>query len=445
MSVFVDLNDVEDVSPLENEEKTDGGRNMLPEQFKTVQGKMVRLVGKQKRPDFASIAYATSKIQGSALLNAHVMDTSALLAEVNAMFDDGFLNDDQGVEVESLVLPIDAVDLSAKLKGVIVDCDLSGYANGFTWLLDTSSEVSSGGLDLANALRAVLGFIKAIRHLAAKGYYYQDTIDGHQLYFNVEYGSFRLVYDGVGIAKGGKTVDGVCLPQPSPSPTAHGISGMIVFLLTGAWPKGMEHVVMSCPVSDDNCATWDSDTDTFCGSTKAQRVWKALPSAIRDAIRRSCFSESRESIGLDDWIQILQKAIDEKEECVFCGNTVFHTAEQCLFCGKTTKKDDLLTKWSIHGDNQPGILRMSFGRGTFFPGELLGISSGSSPFLVVMYNQKGNLLGIKNASNITWRIVKSGVTEELKPGSIAPVEKGMSISFDGHPRVEMRFLGYEYK
>lgn len=441
MSVFVDLNDVEDVTPLENEEKTDGGSNMLPEQFKTVQGKMVGLVGKQKRPDFALIAYTTSKIQGSALLNALVMDTSALLAEVNAMFDDGFLNDDQGVEIESLVLPIDAVDLSAKLKGVIVDCDLSGYANGFTWLLDTSS----GGFDLANALRAVLGFIKAIRHLAAKGYSYQDAIDGHQLYFNVEYGSFRLVYDGVGIAKGGKTVDGGCLPQPSPSPTAHGISGMIAFLLTGAWPKGMEHAVVSCPVSDDNCATWDSDRDTFCGSAGAERAWTALPSAIRDAIRRSCFAEHMEDIGLDDWIQILQKAIDEKEECVFCGNTVFQTAEQCLFCGKTTKRDDLLTKWSIQSDNQPGTLRISFGRGTFITGELLGIPSAFSPFLVVMYNPKGNLLGIKNISNITWRIAKAEATEELKPRSIAPIEKGMSISFDGHPGVEMHFLGYEFK
>ena len=88
---------------------------------------------------------------------------------------------------------------------------------------------------------------------------------------------------------------------------------------------------------------------------------------------------------------------------------------------------------------------MSFGRGTVFPGELLGISSGCSPFLVVMYNPKGNLLGIKNVSNITWRIVKSGATEELKPGSIVPIEKGLSISFDGYPGLEMRFLGYEFK
>lgn len=445
MSVFVDLNDVEDPAPSKNDEKVEGGSCMLPEQFKTVQGKMVRLVGKQKSPDFALIAYTTSKIQGSALLNAHVKDPSALLAEVNAMFDDGFLNDDNGVEIDSLVLPIDAIDLSPELKGVIVDCDLSGYANGFTWLLDTSSEVLSGGLDLTSALRSVLGLVKAIRHLEAKGYYYQDAIDGHQLYFNVEYASFRLVYDGVGIAKGGKTEDDARSPQPSPSPTAHGVSCLIMFLLTGAWPKSMEQSVMNCPVPDDNCATWDSDTDTFSGSAGAERAWKALPPAIRDAIRRSCFAEPRESIGLDDWIQILQKAIDEKDECAFCGKTVFKTAEQCLFCGKTTKKDGLLTKWSIHGDNQPGTLRMSFGRGTFFPGELLGISSAFSPLLVIMYNPKGNLLGIKNVSNIIWRIAKSEATEELKPGSVAPIEKGMSISFDGHPGVEMHFLGYEFK
>ena len=444
MSVFVDLDDVKETSQVQDEKNDEGGGNLLPDQFKTVQGKMVRIVGKQKSPDFALIAYSSSKIQGNALLNAHVKDPSALLAEVNAMFDDGFLNDDQGVEVESLVLPIDAVDLSPELRGVIVDCDLSGYANGFSWLLDTSSEALSGGFDLANVLRTVLGLVKAIRHLDAKGYYYQDAFDGHQFYFNAEYGSCRLVYDGIGVVKGGKADDTDCPLEQSPACISHGVSCIIMFLLTGAWPKGMEQTVVNCPVSDDNCATWDSDTDTFCGSAGAERAWKALPTAIRDAIRRSCFAEPRESIGLDDWIQVLQKAIDEKDECVFCGKTVFKTAEQCLFCGKATKKDGLLTKWSIQSDNQPGTLRMSFGRKTFFPGEFVGISSGFSPFLVVMYNQKENLLGIKNVSNIPWRIAKSGVMEELKPGSISPIEKGMYISVDGHPGVEMHFLGFEF-
>ena len=51
----------------------------LPEQFKTVLGKMVKLVGKPFNDVLALITYSTSKMQGNVLLNSAIQDVEVLL------------------------------------------------------------------------------------------------------------------------------------------------------------------------------------------------------------------------------------------------------------------------------------------------------------------------------------------------------------------------------
>lgn len=413
--------------------------------FKTVLGKMVHLVGKPQSSSLALVSYGSSKIQGNALVKELRDEPSALLAKVNAMFDGGFLNDENGNEIDSLVLPIDAFSLQDGLKGIIIDCDLRGYENGVPWLLNPSSSHS-----LVNVLRAVGSFVKAMSHLHKKNYcwthdsgpMFEEAWPGpnrHQFFFNAEYGSFRFVYDWIDIKKDQGVLEG----GPSHIPTFEGVAEIIMFLLIGAWPKEGEKELVMRPVSDEPSAFWDSEANELCGSEDAVNSWNALPAIIRDALFKSCLAEPRTDIALDEWTRILEDAIADIDKCVFCGGDVFKTGQHCLHCGKTTKKDGLLTKWSIHNDSQSGDIRVSFGRGPILPGELLGIPSGMAPFMRIMYNPKTNLLGIKNASGIRWSIARPVGTEELAPGAIAPIEKDMAISFEGHSGIEMRFLGYE--
>lgn len=419
---------------LYNNEK---GPRLLPDQFKTVQGETVKLVGKQHSCNLALISYCTSEVQGNVLFNAIVEKPSVLLAEVDSLYDEGFLEDDNGDEVDSLVLPIDAIDLSPVLKGVIVDCDLRGYDNGFTWLLGVSSKATPGLKSLRNVLHTVKSFVKTMSHLCTKGYYWQ-AIDDHQFFFNAEYGSFRLVFDG-GIVKKDKDVASNWGSQLKRS-----VSDIIMFLLIGAWPKAKENGLLKHPVSDNTNVFWDLDADKLCGNVDVINCWESLPLTIRKALYNSCFTVPNIEITLEEWINILQNAIDDVEKCVYCGNDIFKTAEHCLFCGKTTKKGNLLTKWSIHAKNQTGELRLSFGRKTVIPGEFFGFPSGFMPYMVIMYNSKSNILGIKNTSNITWRITKRENTNILKPGSVTAIDNEMVIEFEGHPGTEMHFLGYEY-
>ena len=63
----------------------------LPEQFKTVLGKMVKLVGRPFNDVLALITYSTSKMQGNVLLNCAMQDVEVLLENTENLYEEGFL------------------------------------------------------------------------------------------------------------------------------------------------------------------------------------------------------------------------------------------------------------------------------------------------------------------------------------------------------------------
>ena len=113
----------------------------LPEQFKTVLGKMVKLVGKPFNDVLALITYSTSKMQGNVLLNSAIQDVEVLLQNTENLYEEGFLENENFEECDSIILPLDGVNISDALKGVIIDRDLRSYTNGVEWLLDPDSDV----------------------------------------------------------------------------------------------------------------------------------------------------------------------------------------------------------------------------------------------------------------------------------------------------------------
>ena len=412
---------------------------VLPEQFKTVLGKMVKLVGKPFNDMLALITYSTSKMQGNVLINSAVQDVEALLERSEKLYEEGFLENENFEERDSIIIPIDGMIVSDELKGVIIDRDLRSYTNGVEWLLNHESDALRNSNNIENALRSVLEFVRTMKHLRNKGVVF-DKIDGHQFFFNIEYGEFQFVFDGVDIAQAESVDDSYDnLYQDA-------ISRLLLYLLIGVNPGNPDNTLVTPRGENtEEGLAWDEETNSICGSQSALLVWDSLPENIRRALFDIAFAETGRVVTLDEWELLFCEAIADVEVCPFCGHNTFKTAKKCIFCSNTTEKADLLTKWLVESISQPNYLRIAFGRGTTLPGEILGIKLKTPEFMRLMYNSKTNALGLKNLSNISWFTMENGTQKEIVPGKVALIEDGLELTFDGYPDISMRFLGYETK
>lgn len=411
----------------------------LPEQFKTVLGKMVKQVGKPFNDVLALITYSTSKMQGYVLLISEIQDVEVLLENTERLYEEGFLENENFEECDSIVFPLDGVNVSDALKGVIIDRDLRSYTNGIDWLLDPDSDVLRNSCNIENALRSVLEFVRTMKHLRNKGVAF-DKIDGHHFFFNTEYGEFQFVFDGVDIARVENFDDSYdTLYQ-------NAISCLLLYLLLGVKSNNTANtlVVLKEDATEEGLA-WDEETNALSGSQSALLAWDSLPENIRDTLLNASFAKSGRVVTLDEWELLFTEAIPDVEVCPFCGHHVFKTANKCIYCGNTTEKADLLTKWLVESNSQPNYLRIAFGRGTILPGEVLGIKLKTSESMRLMYNSKTNALGLKNLSNISWFITKDGNQTEIVPGKVVLIEDGLELTFDGYSDISMKFLGYETK
>lgn len=413
---------------------------VFPDQFKTVQGKTVKLVGAHHSQSLVLVSYSTSKIQGNALLNERIENPTALMAEIDLMFDEGFLENENGDEVDSLVLPIDAFDLAPDLRGTILDCDLRGYEHGFIWLLAPVFRKSYAKSDPANqytisgALHSIISFVKTMRHISGKNYSF-NKIDGHQLFFNIEYGAFRFVYDGIDMVRSDEKEISKMSDEFN-----NCISAIIIHSLMGWWPRYAYDSLLELPIKNYGLAPDDYENPTD-PEHDAFHQFDILPSSLKQTIIDSCKTGG---ITLDQWDKELNDAANSIDNCVFCGAEIFSGSKQCWQCEHQTDKSLFLTKWSIQMEQQACCIRLSFGRGVLIPGEFFGLSTQLTPYMKLMYNPKSNSLGIKNISGIKWLVTKSETTEDLLPGSITPIASEMTIEFEGHPEILMRFMGYEF-
>lgn len=411
----------------------------LPEQFKTVLGKMVKLVGKPFNDALALITYSTSKMQGNVLINSAIQDVEALLESTEKLYEEGFLENENFEERDSIILPLDGMIVSDELKGVIVDRDLRSYTNGVEWLLNPESDALRNSSNIENALRSVLEFVRTMKHLRNKGVVF-DKIDGHQFFFNIEYGEFQFLFDGVDIAQADNIDDNY------DNLYQNAISRLLLYLLVGVNSGNPDNTLVVLKGDDiEEGLVWDEETNSLCGSQSALLVWDSIPENIKCALFDISFAESEKVVTLDEWELLFCENISDIEVCPFCGHNTFKTAKKCIFCGNTTEKADLLTKWLVESNSQPNYLRIAFGRGTTLPGEILGIKLKTPEFMRLMYNSKTNALGLKNLSSISWFITENGNQKEIVPGKVVLIEDELELSFDKYPDISMRFLGYETK
>ena len=396
--------------------------DFLPEQFKTVKGKMVSVIGKQQSGRPVLLSYSLSRLQASALLNSETEDVLSLLEQVDSLFNKGFFENDKGEEVDNFILPLDAVDLSPDLRGVIVDSDLRLFTNGFVWLLNPDNLSLKSG-NLVNALSSILNFVTTMKHIQDKGCYMRK-IDGHNFFFNAEYGMFYFVWDSPCM---------VTDTEPESSAKSlfeTSVSSIIMFLLTGSWPLNSNNEILE-----------HGETDA---DLNASEFFKSLPDTMQTALQHSCMAETRQNVSLSDWELFFKGAISEVENCVFCGKDIFASNTNCMHCGAATRKADLLTSWVVQNKNRPLRFKISFGRGTILTGDIVGVGRDQGDLMKLMYNSRSNSLGLKNLSSLDWHILKNGSFEKtVHPDSIAVIQKDIEIEFENYPEVTMRFLGYE--
>ncbi|MBP5590572.1 hypothetical protein J6Y50_01770 [bacterium] len=433
------LSDKETINNQESGEVSQkNSANFLPADFKTVLGKIVCVLGKQHSDRPVLISYSSSKMQGNVLLNSELKDFASLLDKQNALLESGFFENDQGDEIDSFILPIDGIDLSPDLKGVIVDCDLRSFIKGFSWLLNPENVFAKSG-NLVNALKSIRSFVAIMNHIQLKGCC-MHKIDGHNFFFNPDYGLFNFVYDSPDIIQSVEAES-----DAGNDLFEYCISVVIMFLLTGRWPLNSSNDVLKHIETEDECVTWDTNANQISGNFDALNAWNALPDAIQTALYQSCFAEPRQNISFKQWDQILANAIDDVETCLFCGKDMFASLAICRYCGNSNNKAGWLTKWVIQNKNQPQYIKISFGRGTVLTGDVFGIHSNSRDFMRIMYNSKTNSLGLKNISNINWKVFTTDgrLNMVLPPDAIVVIEKDIEIEFQGYKEITMRFLGYE--
>lgn len=415
---------------------------VLPDQFKTVLGKMVKLMGRPLNDTLALITYSTSKLQGNVVVNNAIQDVESLLKNTENLYEEGFLENEASEECDSIILPIDGVVISDSLKGVIIDRDLRSYTKGIEWLFNPDNEVFNNSGSVENVLRTLLGLVRTMKHLRGKGFVFSQ-IDGHDFFFNTEYGEFQFVFDGVNVAQ---TED---IGDSYDDELSDAMTCLLMYLLTGTNVNENADAMVRLSALNGDCGDegliWDQEADTLSGTQSALSAWNSLPERIRGALFEAVFDEKKRRIPLDEWETLLDECSTDIEVCAFCGHHTFKTAKQCICCGNTTEKADLLTKWLIESNSQPQYLRIAFGRGTTLPGELLGIRSKQFEFMRLMYNSKSNALGLKNLSNISWFITEDGNQKEIVPGKVVLIANDLEITFDGYPGVSAKFVGYEIK
>ena len=432
--------EVADNSENTNQEETIPVESLVSQKLETVNKSTIKISEYKGACNEYEVYYTKDQISGHLFLGEQFSSPAELLEEFYSLFDNGFLEDEDGNSEDSIIIPFDALDLPHDKKGIIVDCSLEDYENGFHWMLNGIIQCPTRpGNSISNVYKVLKQLVKVIHHLCKKGYYLR-IMDGHQLFYNVEYGILRFIYDGIDIIKVSESADS----SEKNALYEKCVSALILYLLTGARVNEDESISNVLQYEDEGKRVyWDYDLNEFCGDLQAITAWEALPSSIRDALFNACLIENGSAVTFEQWEEILENAKNEIDKCSFCGCELFKSESSCPSCGKSTNMKELSTTWRIQNDNRPCNLKISFGVGTVLTGEILGINYNFSDFMRIRYNSKKNILGIQNLSGMKWSVTTGQTIEDLNPGATLPIGEDIIIEFPGNPGIKMTFLGFE--
>jgi hypothetical protein len=427
-----------DKSSATNEVNND--EQTVPDEFISVKGVNIKVFGNQSilLPVVVSMG-SNPKIIGNFIRHNQIIDSKSLLEKIERFYDSCAQAEDSRKEVSSLVFPIDLAELKPEMNGLIIDENLKEFENGFKWLCDSSSSSSANNCTISNALEVLYQFVRTMKFLWDYDYVL-NLWDGHQLYFNFEYRTFRFLIDFHSVTN---KADWNRVQDPLIF-TNSNIANVILHALTGSWSDNVDQsIVIDTKRDSNNSFTFNELSREIDGPDHLISVWKSLSKNLQQAFIQTCFQNHKQYLEMDDWLLYIKEAIDSIDVCPYCKSSVIKTSSHCLICRHSLSRSELLTKWKVENEEQPFYFRLTFGRGTEILGGNISLQLGNLPLMKLMYNSKENSLGLKNLSLFDWEVFNKETKEIVSPGEIVKIEKGVLIKFYGYYGIQMTFLDFE--
>jgi eukaryotic-like serine/threonine-protein kinase len=363
----------------------------------------------------------------------------------------------KGAPTKSFLWPIEVTSVLNGQFGYIMDIRPSGYEKLTSFFVGSKKTKQVGFKSFEAICNAAINIIQAFRELHNGGYSYQDINDGN--FFINPYNGDVLICDNDNVAPFGKNL-GIMGKQRYMAPEiVQGINdpdkvsdrfslSIILFRLLfinhpleGAYSTppcmtkelekkyyGSEPIFLYDPSDKRNRPIIGTDSNL-------RLFWNLYPKYLREAFeysfQKETMSKTKNRLIEREWLNHFYRLKADLVKCPACKReTIINEKGLCMECSKPLPKYNvLITKnYSIplipdkriylwHIDSSPEDLTSIIGT-------------------VITNKSNPSLVGIKNTSQMNWRVViDSNTSKSVSPMEMMPVIKGYEIIFGNDPKI----------
>jgi eukaryotic-like serine/threonine-protein kinase len=304
---------------------------------------------------------------------------------------------------------------------------------------------------------AAINIIQAFRELHNNGYSYQDINDGN-FFINPNNGDV-LICDNDNVAPYGKNLGimgkqrymapEIVLGINDPDKISDRFSLAIVLfrLLFINHPLEGTYSTPPCMTKEEEKKYYGSapifiydpqdDRNRPISGTDGnlRLLWNIYPMYIRSAFiesfHKDTMSKKRNRIIEREWLNLFFRLKADSVKCPFCSReTIINNNNECIEC-----KRKLPIQATLNSNNYS--IPLFVDKKLY----LWHIDSDSEDITSIIGNIESNkrdpkLLGIRNISNLVWRVVISNTeAKAIGPNEVVPVIKGYEIIFGNDPRI----------
>lgn len=356
---------------------------------------------------------------------------------VEHFMDQGFVTNMAGDICSALAVPCEIVQLPNGHTSVMVDSNLSASRQGLFWMLDPHESHMSCDDGPQRVFQCLTELAYAIDALSEMEHCCLKVWDGHQLFFNLDYGITTFVLDGADMVSHGSWIE-----SSDPKQYANdALAAALLYALTGAWPD-RENAPEGIPETGERLFFTAGNPEPD-GSEAILARWDALPEKLRNAFVSANTHPIAGYISAMEWAQLLSQDFQITQKCVFCGHIHLDDVRRCPFCGREVNKKDLWVRMLVRSNSDGAAFAVSFGRGLVLTGSNFSTSLPQGPLMRLIYNSKLNILGLRNLGSTKWLVQDSNGSRTIVPGAILELSEELKIDPDQTGTVCLEFQTYE--
>ncbi len=374
-----------------------------------------------------------------------------------AFYDNLKNNIQKGAPTKDFLWPIDITEVHGGVFGYIMEMRPKGYYELTEFFVGSKKKKQVRFKSFNAVADAAINIVQAFRELHNSGYSYQDINNGN-FFIDPESGKV-LICDNDNVSPFGVNL-GILGKQRYMAPEV--VTGgdpdkqsdrfslaVILFRLffinhplegkystppcmTKELEKkyyGTAPVFVYDPANDKNRPVPGTDTNL-------KRLWPAYPEYIRELFTKAFSNEvmlgQKPRVIEREWLDALFRFKASIVKCPKCGEETFLTKQGdniCIECKKKIMVPDAIRFNTVTIPLYPGTKLMLWHADS-------SQNDIKSELGMVIANPKNkNLFGIKNLSNISWKVnLPNGNQRPLAPGSVVPVTKGFIIECTNNPK-----------